>query len=57
MKPVGGSQNVDEKTVYSNVQDKSEKRKAKFEPGDFVGTADNKKVGSKAGTTNWLCKF
>ena len=47
MTPIQASKKINEKIVYSNLQDKREKQKPKFKLGQLVRTADIKKVFSK----------
>ena len=57
MKPVDASKKVNEKTVYSTIQDKTEKRKPNYELGPLVGTAFLRKLFGKGDSTNWLYKL
>ena len=57
MTPIERSEKVDEKTVFSNIQDKREKRKPKFNLWDLVRTADIVTVFRKGDFTNWSCKL
>ena len=47
------SEKLNEKEVYSNLKDNREVQKPKLESGQLVRTADNKRVLSKGGSTNW----
>ena len=42
-----------EKVVFSNLQDKRQKRKPKYKLGDLVRTSDNRSVFSKGHSTNY----
>ena len=53
MTPIQASKKVNEKLVYSNLQDKRQKQKPKFKLGQLVRTADIKRVFSKGDSTNW----
>ena len=57
MSPVQASKKVNEKLVYSNLQDKRKKLNPKFKLGDLVRTADIKKVFSKGDSTNYSYKL
>ena len=57
MSPNQASKKVNEKLVYSNLQDDREVLKPKFKFGDFVRTADFKKVFSKGDSTNYSYNF
>ena len=60
MKTIAASMNSMEKyekQVYSKLQDKRKKHFPKIKLGQFVGTADNKKVFSKGDSTNWSYKL
>ena len=52
MTPFQASKKSNEKIVCSNLKDEREIRKPKFKPGQFVGTADIKRVFSKGDSTN-----
>ena len=47
MSPIPASKKVNEKEVYSNLQDRRIKQRSKLKLGDLVRTADIKKVFSK----------
>ena len=47
MTPIEASEKVNGKTVYSNLQDKREKHKPKYNLGDLVRTADIRKLPRK----------
>ena len=47
------SKKVNEKLVYSNLQDKRRKLNPKYKLGQLVHTADIKKVFSKGDSTNY----
>ena len=57
MTPNQASPKSNEKTVYSNLQDKREKQTPKYKLGQLVRTADIKKVFSKGDSTNYSYKF
>ena len=57
MNPSDASLKINEKIVYSNLQDKRQKQKTKFHLGQLVRTADIKKVFSKGDSTNWSYKL
>ena len=57
MTPNQASQKSNEKTVYSNLQDKREKQTPKYKLGQLVRTADIKKVFSKGDSTNYSYKL
>ena len=57
MTPVQASKNVNEKIVYSNLQDKRRKLNPKYKLGQLVRTADIKKVFSKGDSTNYSYKL
>ena len=57
MTPIERSEKVNEKTVFSNIQDKREKRKPKFNLWDLVRTADIVTVFRKGDFTNWNVNF
>ena len=57
MTPVQASKKVNEKLVYSNLQDKRKKLNPKFKLGQLVRTADSKRVFSKGDSTNWSYKL
>ena len=57
MTPIQASKKLNEKLVYSNLQDNREKQKPKFQLGQLVRTADIKKVFSKGDSTNWSYKL
>ena len=57
MTPLQASKKVKEKLVYSNLQYKRVKQKAKFKLGQLVRTADIKKVFSKGDSTNYSYKL
>ena len=57
MTPIERSKKVNEKTVFSNIQDQREKRKLKYNLGDLVRTADIITVFRKGDTTNWSYKL
>ena len=47
MAPIQASEKSNEKEVYSNLKDNREVRKPKFNQGQLVRTADEKRVFSK----------
>ena len=53
MKPIDASKKSNQKLVYNNLKDDRKVRKPKFKLGDFVRTADIKKVFSKGDSTNY----
>ena len=57
MTPNQASRKSNERKVYSNLKDKREIQKPKFKLGQFVRTADIKKVFSKGDSTNWSFKL
>ena len=57
MTPIQASKKVNEKLVYSNLQEKRQKQKPKFKLGQLVRSADIKKVFSKGDSTNWSYKL
>ena len=57
MTPNQASKKVNEKLVYSNLQDRRVKRQAKYKLGQLVRTADIKRVFSKGDSTNWSYKL
>ena len=57
MTPVQASKKVNEKLVYSNLQDKRRKLNPKYKLGQLVRTADIKKVFSKGDSTNYSYKL
>ena len=57
MTPIQASKKVNEKLVYSNLQDKRQKQKPNFKLGQLVRSADIKKVFSKGDSTNWSYKL
>ena len=57
MTPIQTSKKVNEKLVYSNLQDKRRKLNPKFKLGDLVRTSDIKRVFSKGVSTNYSYKL
>ena len=57
MTPAKCTKKLNERTVFSNLQDKRQKRKTKFKLGDLVRTADIKRTFSKGDTTIWSKKL
>ena len=57
MKPVDAFKNSIEKEVYSNLQDKRQKERPKFQLGQLVRTADIKRGFSKGDSTNCSYKL
>ena len=53
MKPIDVSIKINEKEVYSSLQDKRKKLNPKFKLGQLVRTADIKRVFSKGDSTNY----
>ena len=54
--PIQASETLNEKQVYSNLQDRRVKQPPKFELGQLVRTADIKRVFMKGDSTNWSYK-
>ena len=52
MTPFQASKKVNEKLVYSNLQDRRDKQQPKYKLGQLVRTADIKRVFSKGDSTN-----
>ena len=57
MTPIQASKKSNQKLVYNNLKDDREVQKPKFNLGQFVRTADIKKVFSKGDSTNWSYKL
>ena len=57
MSPIQASKKLNEKEVYSNLQDKRRKFNPKFKLGQLVRTADIKRVYSKGDSTNYSYKL
>ena len=57
MTPIQTSKKVNEKLVYSNLQDKRKILNPKYKFGQLVRTADIKRVFSKGDSTNWSYKL
>ena len=57
MTPIEGSKKVNEKTVFSNIQDKREKRKPKYNLWDLVRTADFITILMTGDATIWSYKL
>ena len=57
MTPIQASKKVNEKIVYSNLQDKRVKQRPKYKLGGLVRAADIKKVFSKGDSTKWSYKL
>ena len=57
MTPIQASKKVNEKVVYSNLQDRRDRQQPKFKLGQLVRTADIKRVFSKSDSTNWSYKL
>ena len=57
MKPIDASMKINEKEVYSNLQDKRKKPNPKYKLGQLVHTADTKRLFSKGDSTNYSYKF
>ena len=55
--PNQASKKTNEKIVYNNLKDNRENQKPKYKLGDFVRTADIKKVFSKGDSTNYSYKL
>ena len=52
MTPIQASKKVNEKIVYSNLQDKRKKFNPKYKLGQLVRTSDIRRVFSKGDSTN-----
>ena len=57
MTPNQASKKVNEKLVYSNLQDRRVKQTPKYKLGQLVRTTDIKKVFSKGDSTNYSYKL
>ena len=57
MKPIDASQKSNEKTVYSNLQDKRKIFNPKYELGQLVRVSDIRRVFSKGDSRNWSYKL
>ena len=57
MTPVQASKKLNERKVYSNLQDRRVKQKPKFQLGQLVRTADIKIVFSRGDSTNYSYKL
>ena len=57
MTPIQASKKVNEKEVYSNLQDRRFKRQPKYKLGQLVRTSDIKRVFSKGDSTNYSYKL
>ena len=57
MTPIQASKKVNERKVYSNLQDKRRKLNPKFKLGELVRTADIKRVFIKGDSTSWSYKL
>ena len=57
MTPMQASKKVNEKLVYTNLQNQRVKQKPKYKLGELVRTADIKKVFSKGDSTSWSYKL
>ena len=57
MTPIQASKKINEKLIFSNLQDRRVKRQAKYKLGQLVRTADIKRVFSKGDSTNWSYKL
>ena len=57
MTPIQASKKSNQKLVYNNLKDDREVQKPKFELGEFVRTADIKRVFSKGDSTNYSYKL
>ena len=57
MTPNQASKKLNEKEVYSNLQDTRVKQQPKYKLGQLVRTADIKRVFSKGDSTNWSYKL
>ena len=57
MTPNQASKKANERTVYSNLQDRRIRQQPKFKLGQLVRTNEIKKVFSKGDSTNWSYKL
>ena len=57
MKAIDASENVNEKEVYSNLQDTRRRYKPQFQLGQLVRTADIEKVFHMEESANWSYKL
>ena len=57
MTPIQSSKKSNQKLVYNNLKDDREVQKPKFKLGQFVRTADIKRVFSKGDSTNYSYKL
>ena len=57
MTPIQASKKSNQKLVYNNLKDDREVQKPKFKLGQFVRTADIKRVFSKGDSTNYSYKI
>ena len=57
MTPFQASKKLNERKVYSNLQDRRVKQQPKYKLGKLVRTADIKKVFSKGDSTSWSYKL
>ena len=57
MTPIQASKKSNEKIVFNNLRDDRQKQRPKYELGQLVRTADNKKVFSKGDSTNYSYKL
>ena len=57
MTPIQASKKINEKIIYSNLQDKRKKLNPKFKLGQLVRTADIKRVFSRGDSTNYSYKL
>ena len=57
MTPIEASRSINEKEVYSNLQDRRVKQPPIFKLGDLVRTTDIKRVFSKGDSINWSYKL
>ena len=57
MTPIQAIKKVNEKVVYTNLQDRRNIHNPKYKLGQLVRTADIKRVSSKGDSTNWSNKL
>ena len=57
MKPIDASKKLNEKLVYSNLQDKRRKLNPKYNLGHIVRSSDIRRVFSKGDSTNYSYKL
>ena len=57
MTPIQASEKSNEKTVYSNLKNRRQKQKPKFQLGQLVRPSDVRSVFSKGGSTSYSYKL